>query len=41
MHVPLTALAERVSLAPDQNFRTVEVGRDAGTSHHLVAIRTA
>lgn len=41
VRIPLTALAERVPLAAEQDFRVVEVGRDAATSHHLVAIRTA
>jgi mannose-6-phosphate isomerase-like protein (cupin superfamily) len=37
--IPLDQLAGRVSLAPDQAFRVVEVGRDAHSSHHVVAIR--
>jgi len=41
VRIPLAGLAERVPLAADQDFRVVEVGRDASTSHHLVAIRTA
>jgi mannose-6-phosphate isomerase-like protein (cupin superfamily) len=41
VRIPLAALAERVPLAPGQDFRVVELGRDADTSHHLVAIRTA
>ena len=35
------SLASRVPLAEGQDFRVAEVGRDAGTSHHVVAIRTA
>ena len=41
VRIPLTTLADRVPLAADQDFRVLELGRDAGTSHHLVAIRTA
>jgi len=41
VRIPLAGIAERVPLAADQDFRVVEVGRDAGTSHHVVAIRTA
>ncbi len=41
VRIALAALAERVPLAPDQDFRAAELGRDAGTSHHVVAIRTA
>jgi mannose-6-phosphate isomerase-like protein (cupin superfamily) len=41
VRIPLAALDDRVPLAPGQDFRVVELGRDAGTSHHLVAIRTA
>jgi mannose-6-phosphate isomerase-like protein (cupin superfamily) len=41
VRIPLAALAERVPLAPDQEFRVVELGRDADTSHHVAAIRTA
>jgi mannose-6-phosphate isomerase-like protein (cupin superfamily) len=41
VRIPLAALAERVPLAADQPFRVVEVGRDASTSHHLAAIRSA
>jgi mannose-6-phosphate isomerase-like protein (cupin superfamily) len=41
VRIPLDALAERVSLAPDQDLRVVELGRDDATSHHLVAVRTA
>jgi len=41
VRVPVAELARRVPLAEDQDFRVVELGRDAGTSHHVVAIRTA
>jgi mannose-6-phosphate isomerase-like protein (cupin superfamily) len=41
VRIPITALAERAPLAPEQDFRVVELGRDAATSHHVVAIRTA
>ena len=41
VRIPLAELAERVPLAADQPFRVVEIGRDAGTSHHLAAIRGA
>jgi mannose-6-phosphate isomerase-like protein (cupin superfamily) len=41
VRVPLAEIAQRVSLGPDDEFRAVELGRDANTSHHLVAIRTA
>jgi mannose-6-phosphate isomerase-like protein (cupin superfamily) len=37
--IPRDALIERVKLAPEQNFQVVEIGRDAATSHHVVAIR--
>jgi mannose-6-phosphate isomerase-like protein (cupin superfamily) len=36
---PLAALAERETLAPEENFRVREIGRDAHSSHHLVWIR--
>jgi mannose-6-phosphate isomerase-like protein (cupin superfamily) len=39
IHTPLESLAQRVPLAADQDFRVVEVGRDAASSHHVVAIR--
>jgi mannose-6-phosphate isomerase-like protein (cupin superfamily) len=39
MTLPLSALAERVMLAPGEAQRVVELARDAGTSQHLVAIR--
>jgi len=35
------ALAARVPLAPDEEFRVAELGRDAHSSHHAVAIRSA
>jgi len=41
LRIPIADLAERVPLAPDREFRVVELGRDTGTSQHLVAIRTA
>jgi mannose-6-phosphate isomerase-like protein (cupin superfamily) len=37
--VDLAALPGRAPLADDQTFRVVELGRDAHTSHHIVAIR--
>jgi mannose-6-phosphate isomerase-like protein (cupin superfamily) len=39
MTVPLPQLAERAELASGESFRILELGRDQGTSHHLVAIR--
>jgi mannose-6-phosphate isomerase-like protein (cupin superfamily) len=39
--VPLASLPERVKLAPGENFKVVELARDAGTSQHVVAIRGA
>lgn len=39
--VPVAELVERVPLEAGQDFRVAELGRDAGTSHHIVAIRTA
>jgi mannose-6-phosphate isomerase-like protein (cupin superfamily) len=41
VRIPLAELAGRVPLAAGEDFRVALVGRDAGTSHHLVAIRTA
>ena len=41
VRIPLAALADRAPLAADQDFRVVEIGRDAGTSHHHAAIRAA
>jgi mannose-6-phosphate isomerase-like protein (cupin superfamily) len=32
-------LPARVTLAPDENFKVVELGRDANSSHHIVALR--
>ena len=37
--LPLAALAGRERLAPGQEFVIEELGRDAGSSHHLVWIR--
>jgi mannose-6-phosphate isomerase-like protein (cupin superfamily) len=37
--IELEALIRSQTLAPDEGFRIVEVGRDATTSHHLVWIR--
>lgn len=37
--VPLAALAERETLPPGENFKVVELARDAHTSHHVVWIR--
>jgi mannose-6-phosphate isomerase-like protein (cupin superfamily) len=39
--IALAALAERASLEPGTDFRVVEIGRDASTSQHVVAIRGA
>ena len=36
----LAELATRAPLAEGEDFRAVEVGRDAATSHHVVSIRT-
>ena len=36
---PLASLPARVRLAPDQDVRVVELGRDAHASHHVVGIR--
>jgi mannose-6-phosphate isomerase-like protein (cupin superfamily) len=41
VRMPLARLAERVPLADDEDFRVAEIGRDATTSHHVVAIRSA
>lgn len=38
--IALSQLASRVTLAPDETQRVIELARDAGTSQHLVAIRT-
>lgn len=40
MTLPLAELASRVTLAPGEELRIVELARDANTSQHLVAIRT-
>jgi mannose-6-phosphate isomerase-like protein (cupin superfamily) len=37
----LADLAARATLAPSEDFRAVEVARDAASSHHVVAIRHA
>ncbi|MEM7409593.1 MAG: cupin domain-containing protein [Myxococcota bacterium] len=37
---PVATLAARVGLKITEDFKVVEIGRDAGTSQHLVAIRT-
>jgi len=37
----LAELAGRAPLSPDQDFRVVEIGRDAGASQHVVSIRAA
>ena len=37
--LPLSDLAAMAPLDPGQDFRVVEIGRDAHTSHHVVAIR--
>lgn len=39
--VPLASLAARATLAEGEDFRVETLGRDAHTSHHLVAIREA
>ena len=39
MMLPLATLADRVTLAPSEELRVVELARDASTSQHLVAIR--
>lgn len=38
--VELAQLATRAPLAEGEDFRAVEVSRDAATSHHVVSIRT-
>jgi mannose-6-phosphate isomerase-like protein (cupin superfamily) len=35
----LASLAAAAPLTPDEDFRVVEVGRDAASSHHVVSIR--
>ena len=37
--LPLAELPARAALAPTENFKVVELGRDANTSHHVVALR--
>lgn len=37
--VALETLEGRARLAPGEDFRVVEIGRDAHSSHHVVAIR--
>lgn len=37
----LDELVARARLAPDEELRVVDLGRDAGSSHHLVSIRHA
>ena len=39
-HVALSQLASRITLAPGEAQRVIELARDASTSQHLVAIRT-
>ena len=39
MRIELSDLAERAPLAPGESFSVNELGRDAHTSHHVVAIR--
>ena len=41
LRIPLDALVERATLAPDQDFSVTLIGADDHQSHHLVAIRTA
>jgi len=41
LSVPLRDLPERAPLEPGEDFRVAEIGRDAHTSHHVVAIRNA
>lgn len=38
---PLASLPDRVKLAAGENFKVVELARDADTSQHVVAIRGA
>ncbi len=37
--LPLAELPARAALAPTENFKVVELGRDTNTSHHVVALR--
>ena len=39
MTVPFDALVARVPLADNEDFKVVEIGRDASSSHHIVALR--
>jgi mannose-6-phosphate isomerase-like protein (cupin superfamily) len=39
LHVPLADLPARAALAPGEDFKVVELGRDAHSSHHVVALR--
>lgn len=39
--VAIETLVARVALEPDQDVRVLALGRDAQTSHHLVALRNA
>ncbi len=39
--LPLGALVAQATLAPEQDFRVIPVGRDPHSSHHTVAIRRA
>ena len=41
LHVPLAQLADRVTLARDQDFRIEEVGRSEHVSQHVGAVRGA
>ena len=39
MTVPFDELVARVPLADNEDFKVVEIGRDASSSHHIVALR--
>jgi len=39
MTIPFGELASRVPLATGESFKIAEVGRDASSSHHIVALR--
>lgn len=39
MTLPLEELPARAVLGPSESFKVVELGRDANTSHHVVALR--
>ena len=41
LRLDVAELAQRAALAPEQDFRVVELGRDAAGSHHAVSIRTS